>query len=208
MKVRGIKQGFKEDKETADGFDFNYYSHVAKLTSARTTIFRPNRKGRRLALKDVSTAFLQSRKYPEGMVKYLSMKHPIIGEILYFKQNGPIYGEASAPVRWENTIAPWLEEQGFERGKNEKSVFYNKERGLLLLLYVDDCLVDGQEEDINWTFELLDNRFECKEGEWLGAESPLDYLGMKISMDDDYIYLSMSKYISTTLKMLEFEDLK
>ena len=28
MKPRGIKQGFKEDKETADGFDFNYYSHV------------------------------------------------------------------------------------------------------------------------------------------------------------------------------------
>ena len=128
MKARGIKQGFKEDKETADGFDFNYYSHVAKLTSARTTIFRPNRKGRRLALKDVSTAFLQSLKYPEGMVKYLSMKHPITGEILYFKQNGPIYGEASAPVRWENTIGPWLEEQGFERENNEKSVFYNKEQ--------------------------------------------------------------------------------
>ena len=54
----------------------------------------------------------------------------------------------------ENTIAPWLEEQGFERGKNEKSVFYNKERDLLLLLYVDDCLVDGQEEDINWIFAV------------------------------------------------------
>ena len=102
------------------------------------------------------------------------------GEILYFKQNGPIYGEASASVRWENTITPWLEEKGFERGKNEKSVFYNKERDLLLLLYVDDCLVDGQEEDINWIFELLDNRFECKEIEWLSAESPLDYLGTEI----------------------------
>ena len=68
--------------------------------------------------------------------------------MLYFRQDGLIYGEASAPVRWENTIAPWLEEQGFERGKNEKSVFYHKERDLLLLLYVDDCLVDGQEEDI------------------------------------------------------------
>ena len=38
MKARGIKQGFKEDKETADGFDFNYYLHMAKLTSARTTV--------------------------------------------------------------------------------------------------------------------------------------------------------------------------
>ena len=31
---------------------------------------------------------------------------------------------------------------------------------------------------------------------------------MEISIDDDYIYLSMAKYISTTLKMLEFDDLK
>ena len=31
---------------------------------------------------------------------------------------------------------------------------------------------------------------------------------MEISMDDDYIYLSMAKYISSTLKLLEFEDLK
>ena len=82
MKARGIKQGFKEDNEPAYGFDFNYYSHVAKLTSARTTIFRPNRKGRRMALKDVSTAFLQSLKYPNGLVKYLSMKNPITVEIL------------------------------------------------------------------------------------------------------------------------------
>ena len=85
-----------------------------------------------------------------------------IARSLYFRQDGPIYGEASAPMRWENTIAPWLEEQGFETGKNEKSVFYHKERDLLLLIYVDDCLVDGQEEDINWIFELLDNRFKCK----------------------------------------------
>ena len=73
---------------------------------------------------------------------------------------------------------------------------------------MDDCLVDGQEEDINWIFELLDSRFKCKEGEFLSKGSPLDYLGMEISLDDDYIYLPMAKYISTTLKMLEFDDLK
>ena len=142
------------------------------------------------------------------MVKHLSMKNSITGEMLYFRQDGTICEEASAPVRWENAIAPWLEEQGFERGKNEKSVFYHRERDLLLLLYVDDCLVDGNEEDVNWIFELLDNRFECKEREWLSADGPLDHLGMGISMDDDHIYLSMAKCISTALKMLEFEDLK
>jgi len=42
-KVRGVKQGFREDKETADGPDFNYYAHVAKLVTVRTALFRHNR---------------------------------------------------------------------------------------------------------------------------------------------------------------------
>ena len=41
-----------------------------------------------------------------------------------------------------------------------------------------------------------------------GSAPKVDYLGMEISMDDDYVYLFMSKYITTTLKLLEFEDLK
>ena len=47
------------------------------------------------------------------MVKYLKMKNPFAGKWEYWIQMGPIYGEASAPVRWESTIAPWLVEQGF-----------------------------------------------------------------------------------------------
>ena len=31
---------------------------------------------------------------------------------------------------------------------------------------------------------------------------------MEISIDDDYISLSMAKYIATTLKLLDFEGLK
>ena len=34
-------------------------------------------------------------------------------------------GEASAPIRWENTVAPWFEEQGFIRGDNEPCAFYH-----------------------------------------------------------------------------------
>ena len=109
-KARAVKQGFKEDKAKADGADFNYYAHVAKLVSVRTSLFRPNSRGRRVALKYVQIAFLQSHEYEDGMVKYVCFRHPVIGEWHYYRQTGPIYGEASAPVRWENTVAPWLEE--------------------------------------------------------------------------------------------------
>ena len=87
-------------------------------------------------------------------------------------------------------MAPWFEEQGFIRGDNEPCAFYHPERDLLIILYVDDCLADGHEDDINWIFHLMDARFACKDAEWLDIESPLDYLGMDISQDDEFIYLS------------------
>ena len=49
---------------------------------------------------------MQSAPFPEGVVKFLKMRHPVTKEVEYFQQSGPIYGEASAPVRWEKTIAP------------------------------------------------------------------------------------------------------
>ena len=206
-KARGVKQGFKEDKAIADGPDFNYYSHVAKLYTARMALFRSNRQGRRIALKDVSTAFLQSQGY-DGFVKYVSFKHPVTGEWIYYEQSGPIYGEASAPVRWENTIAPFFEKLGFDRGENDPSVFYHPDRDLLVLLYVDDCLADGEEEDIRWFFDHLAGEYDCKDTEWLSKDEPLDYLGMEIFMDDEFLYLSMEKYIEQALDALGLADIR
>ena len=74
--------------------------------------------------------------------------------------------------------------------------------------YVDDCLADGHEDDINWIFHLMDERFACKDAEWLDIESPLDYLGMDISQDDEFIYLSMAKYIDTALDLLGWTNIK
>jgi hypothetical protein len=185
VKARAVKQGFKEDKETADGPGFNYYSHVAKMDSIRTLVLRPNRRDRVLGLKDVSTAFLQSNKY-QGFVKHMAVKNPINGMWEYYEQSGPIYGEASAPVRWENTLIPWLEEQGFIRGDNEKCVLHHPGMDLTLLVYVDDILADGERASVEWIFDLLDKRFECKPAEYLTKDTPLDYVGIESSQQTDH----------------------
>ena len=121
-KARGVKQGFRENWERADGPGFNYYAHVAKLETIRMTLFRHNRRNKRIAIKDIETAFLQSHKYENGQVKFICFKNPITGEWEYWEQSGPIYGEASAPARWQSTISPWIEEQGFIRAANVKCV--------------------------------------------------------------------------------------
>ena len=93
---------------------------------------------------------------------------------------GPIYGEVSAPKRWEDTIAPWFESMGFERGENERSCFYHEGRDLLILLYVDDCLADGGAADVKWIFFELEESFKCKSADMITDLITQDYLGMAI----------------------------
>ena len=83
-------------------------------------------------------------------------------------------------------------EQGFIRGENEPCVFLHPDRDIVVCLYVDDCLIDGDEDDIKWFLEKINKRFKCKDEEWLSAESPLDYLGMEVTMDTDHIYYTNS----------------
>ena len=207
-KVRGVKQGFRENTEVTDGPDFNYYSSVVRLFTVRIALCSRRSRDHIIAIKDVSTAFLQSEGYPEGQVKYVSFKHPLSSKWHYYSQSGPIYGEASAPVRWENTIAPWIEQQGFDRGENDRCIFYHPERDLLLLLYVDDCLAKGLPEDVEWIFTLLGDEFECKDTEYLNAKTAQDYLGMILAMDHQYMYLSMATYIENAINIIDITTRK
>ncbi len=96
-KTQGVKHGFKEDKSTADGTGFNYYSNVAKLYTIRISFFRVNRGTRRVGLLDEQTAFLQSDSFPDWLKKSLLMWNPVELEWELFRQTGPLYGENSAP---------------------------------------------------------------------------------------------------------------
>ena len=201
-KVRGVKQGFREDKASEDGPDFNYYSNVVKLSTVRTALCRKRTRTSIIAIKDVSTAFLQAHKYANGKYKFICFKHPVTGFWHYYRQSGPIYGEASAPVRWELTIAPWLVEQGFTRGENDACVFYHEEKDLLVLLYVDDCMADGEPEEVEWIFDLLAERFQCKDTEYVTIDTPQDYLGTDLIMTEDHMYMSMQRYIENAASIL------
>lgn len=208
-KARGVKQGFKEDKSIADGPDFVYYAHVAKLVTIRATIFRPNRGNRRLGIKDVKTAFLQSDKYPTDLIKYVVFKDPLTLEYEFFRQLGPLYGECSAPVRWEDTAAAEMDAEGYTRGLNEQSTFYHEERDITALLYVDDFLYDADETEVKWASDQLADRFDCKELEWVEPDGGgVDYIGMELSQTDCFVRLSMNKYIQRVIDSLGFDRLR
>ena len=51
-----------------------------------------------------------------------------------------------APMRFFNTVAPWLISMGFTQGKNDPCLFSNAETGVCVGLHVDGGLVRGTVE--------------------------------------------------------------
>ena len=126
-----------------------------------------------------------------------------------FRQKALLYGENSAPMRWEDTYAPYLETEGFDRGDNERAVFYHPELDLLNLVYVDDNYLDGEEDSILQGSGIIEDRFDCKELEWLTPDMvPLDYLGMELLMNPSRMYVSMEKYIHYCLESLGWSSVR
>ena len=102
-----------------------------------------------------------------------------------------------------------MEGQDFVRGDNERSVYYNEDHDVLDLTWVDDNYLDAEEDDIHWASDIIGDRFECKELEFVTLDDePTDYLGMGMSMTPDQCSLSMEAYIASCLEQLGWSDLK
>ena len=98
-------------------------------------------------------------------------------------------------------------EEGFERGCNEPAVYYHADRDVLLLTYVDDLMYDGAEDDTSHCDQRLEDRFDCKDTEWLEPDmTPLDYLGMGLMLSSSRLHLSMSAYICQCISLLQLDD--
>ena len=205
-KARWIVQGCFEDHSYDD---FSNYAHVASLVAFRALIFRHDRRHRTLGAIDITTAFLQSDKYGAHEARrYISLKNPRTGTLEFFLLNTPMYGQRSAPIRWENTLAPWLETQGLVRGKNESCAYYRAKDDLTVLLYVDDLLVDGDKAAVDQFFTTLAERFQVTAPVFLTAETPIDFLGVIITLDENYVSLTMEDYHNKLLSNMGMTGVK
>ena len=148
-KARVVVQGFRESKELLDGPDFIYSSNVVGLSSVRRILLTKCPSRHAIAQVDISTAFLQSDMFPPGSpARYLRLFDPVAGKVRFFRQWGVLYGSCSAPRRWQETLHPWIETQGFTAGKNEQCIFYNSKTKVLVATYTDDIIARGPAEAV------------------------------------------------------------
>jgi len=157
-------------------------SPVVATATIRTLIFRRNqRPGEILSSFDFDLAFLQSDAFaPTEREKHVSFcPHPGYPEEIY-KLTGPLYGSDDAPMRFFNTVAPWLISIGFTQAKNDPCLFINLETGVHLCLHVDDGLVRATRSDTENFYTLLGLRFKYKTPTYLTPDTPLQFVGLTI----------------------------
>ena len=144
-----------KDRLVARGFSQNYgldyeetFSPVAKMVTVRSLISLASFKGWNLWQLDVKNAFLYGEldrevfmEQPHGFAYKQFPSH-----VCRLKK--ALYGLKQAPRAWYGKVAQYLIFCGFRVSDSDSSLFIKLESSvhLLILLYVDDMIITGDNE--------------------------------------------------------------
>nr|GEV85080.1 putative ribonuclease H-like domain-containing protein [Tanacetum cinerariifolium] len=117
-----------------------------------------------------------------------------------------LYELRQAPRAWYETLANYLLENGFQRGKIDQTLFIKKKKGdiLLVQVYVDDIIFRSTNKELCKAFEkLMKDMFQ------MSSMGELTFfLGLQVKQKDDGIFISQDKYVAEILRKFGFTDVK
>ena len=168
--VRGDQQ--------VEGVDyFDTYAPVVSWSTVRLLLTLAILKGWKTRQVDYTNAFVQANlKENENVYVALPKCFILSGRTeVVLKLIKSLYGLKQAPLRWFERLRDGLLKRGFVQSRLDPCLFYK--RGLILLIYVDDCLFFGSEGDlIDKEIQDLEKEFNLRDEGDVGA-----FLGINIS---------------------------
>ena len=182
------------------GMDFGEtFAPVAKSTSIRLVFAFAQIFSLHMHQMDVDTAFLYAPLQEE-----IYMKPPIGMDIppgTCLKLKKSLYGLKQAPTNFNNYIDKFIREMGFSRCVLDNCLYVMdmKYTKLVLAIYVDDIvLVSKDLELITEVKDAFKENFQMKD---LGELR--NYLGMRITREDDTLKVDQTEYARIVLKRFE-----
>nr|GEY90483.1 hypothetical protein [Tanacetum cinerariifolium] len=115
-----------------------------------------------------------------------------------------LYGLHQAPRAWYETLANYLLENGFQKGKIDQYLFIKKQKCdiLLVQVYVDDIIFGSTNKELCKAFEkLMRDKFQMS----LMGELTF-FLGLQVKQKDNEIFISQDKYIAEILRKFGLTD--
>ncbi|GJS17023.1 putative ribonuclease H-like domain-containing protein [Tanacetum coccineum] len=123
-----------------------------------------------------------------------------------YKVEKALYGLHQAPRAWYETLLTYLLDNGFQRGKIDKTLFIKRYKGdiLLVQVYVDDIIFGSTKMELCIAFEkLMHEKFQ------MSSMGELTFfLGLQVKQKKDGIFISQDKYADEIFKKFGFTEVK
>ncbi|GJZ48691.1 putative ribonuclease H-like domain-containing protein [Tanacetum coccineum] len=123
-----------------------------------------------------------------------------------YKVEKALYGLHQAPRAWYETLSTYLLDNGFQRGKIDKTLFIKRYKGdiLLVQVYVDDIIFGSTKKELCIAFKkLMHEKFQ------MSSMGELTFfLGLQVKQKKDGIFISQDKYVDEILKKFGFTEVK
>nr|GEU59196.1 copia protein [Tanacetum cinerariifolium] len=153
-KARLVAQGHSQE----EGIDYDeVFAPVARIEAIRLFLAYASFMGFMVYQMDVKSAFLYGAIEEEVYV----CQPPGFEDLDYpnkvYKVVKAFYRLYQAPRAWYETLANYLLENGFQRGKIDQTLFIKKQKGdiLLVQVYVDDIIFGSTNKELYKAFKKL-----------------------------------------------------
>lgn len=191
-KARIVAKGF----QLKEGSYFDpVYAPVARISTIRLLMSIALQNDWNIRQLDIPTAFLNG-KLENDVYIYTPDGLETKSQIL--KLNRALYGLKESPKVWNDTFNEFALENNFERSKYDCCLYCSE--NVWILIYVDDILVMGKEENVKETVKLLQKYFQAKD-----MGNVKNFLGMTITRNEDKIKITQTKFIEKLLKIFNME---
>nr|GEX25329.1 hypothetical protein [Tanacetum cinerariifolium] len=196
-----------ETNITEEGIDYEeVFALVTRIEAIRLFLAYASFMGFMVYQMDVKSAFLYGTIKEEVYVcQPLGFKDLDYLDKVY-KVVKALYGLHQAPRAWYETLANYLLENDFQRGKIDQTLFIKKQKGDILLVqdYVDDIIFASTNKDLCKTFEKL-----MKDNFQMSSMGELTFfLGLQVKQKQDGIFINQDKYVAETLRKFGLIDEK
>ncbi|GJZ55079.1 putative ribonuclease H-like domain-containing protein [Tanacetum coccineum] len=153
-KARLVAQGYIQE----EGIDYDeVFAPVARIEAIRLFLAYASFKDFVVYQMDVKSAFLYGKIEEEVYVcQPPGFEDPDFPNRVY-KVEKALYGLHQAPRAWYETLSTYLLDNGFQRGKIDKTLFIKRHKGdiLLVQVYVDDIIFGLTKKELCNAFEKL-----------------------------------------------------
>ncbi|GJU17550.1 putative ribonuclease H-like domain-containing protein [Tanacetum coccineum] len=193
----------EEPKQIAKALIF---ALVARIEAIRLFLAYASFMGFMVYQMDVKSAFLYGTIEEEVYVcQPPGFEDPDYPDKVY-KVVKALYGLHQAPRAWYGTLAKYLLDNGFQRGKIDQTLFIKKQKGdiFLVQVYVDDIIFGSTNKELCTEFEkLMHDKFQISSMGELNL-----FLGLQVKQREDGIFISQDKYVAEILRKFVFTDVR